>query len=51
MGIIWGKIFIDTVKEFIKLSNIQKEALSEIENAVSQYVIKEKKEYAKNENV
>lgn len=47
MGIIWGKIYIDTVKEFVVLSNIQKEALPEIETAVSQYIIEEKKDFAK----
>ena len=36
MGLLWGKICIDTVKEVIMLSNIQKEALPEIETAVSQ---------------
>lgn len=36
MGIIWGKVCIDTVKEVITLSNIQKEALPEIETAISQ---------------
>lgn len=43
MGIIWAKIEIDTVKEFIVLSNIQSSAASEIETAVTQYVLKEKK--------
>lgn len=49
MGLIWGKIYIDTVKEFVTLSNIQKEALTEIEIAVSNYIITEKKKYAKQE--
>ena len=33
-GIIWGKIEIDTVKEFVVLSNISKSALVEIEREV-----------------
>ena len=33
-GIIWGKIEIDTIKEFIVLSNISKSALVEIEREV-----------------
>mgnify|MGYP004518258011 FL=1 len=33
-GIIWGKLEIDTVKEFLVLSNIQKKALVEIEREV-----------------
>lgn len=51
MGLIWGKVFIDTVKEFIKLSNIQKDALMEIETAISQNVMREKQNYIKKENV
>ena len=31
MGLIWGSVHIDTVKEVVKLSNIQKGALDEIE--------------------
>lgn len=45
MGIIWGKIYIDTVKEFIKFSNIQREALPEIETAITSYMMEAKKEY------
>lgn len=33
-GVIWGKIHIDTAKEFITLSNIDKSALPEIEQMV-----------------
>ena len=44
-GIIWGKVHIDTVKELVTLSNIDSEALPELETAVSQYMIKVKKEY------
>ena len=36
MGLLWGKVCIDTIKEVIVLSNIQKEALPEIETAISQ---------------
>lgn len=45
-GIIWGKVYIDTMKEFITLSNISKEALIEIETEVSSYMLEEKKKYA-----
>ena len=48
MGIIWGKIYIDTIKEFICLSNIQREALPEIETAITSYMMEEKKKYASN---
>lgn len=39
-GIIWGRIYIDTIKEFIALSNISKAALLEIENKISEHVAK-----------
>lgn len=41
-GIIWGKIHIDTAKEFITLSNIDKRALPEIETMITSYMMKEK---------
>ncbi len=44
-GVIWGKIYIDTVKEFVTLSNISKEALKEIETKISSFMMKEKKKY------
>lgn len=44
-GIIWGRIKIDTVKEEVILSNIDPNALPEIETNVSDYMIKEKKKY------
>lgn len=44
-GIIWGKVCIDTVKEEVILSNIQKDALDEIETAVTEYMMEEKKKY------
>ncbi len=47
MGIIWGKVYIDTVKEFVPLSNIQKEALPEIETCITEYMMIEKRKYAK----
>jgi hypothetical protein len=45
MGLVWGKIIIDTVKEEVFLSNIQKSALSEIETNITQYMMEEKKKY------
>jgi hypothetical protein len=45
MGIIWGKIYIDTVKEFVSLSNISKRALIEIETKISSFMMEEKKKY------
>ncbi len=46
MGLIWGKVYIDMVKEFVPLSHIQKEALPEIETCVTEYMMEEKKKYA-----
>lgn len=48
-GILWGKIFIDTVKEFVALSNIDKSALKEIEEAITSFMMEEKKKYGKRE--
>ncbi len=41
-GLIWGKVYIDTVKEFITLSNISKPALIEIETKISEYMLNQK---------
>lgn len=49
-GIIWAKVEIDTVKEHIILSNIQSGAASEIETAITQYVLKGKKRFSKTQN-
>ena len=44
-GVIWGKVYIDTVKELVTLSNIDKHALSELETVISEYMVKMKKTY------
>lgn len=44
-GILWGKVYIDTIKEFVTLSNISKAALREIETQISSYMIEAKKQY------
>ena len=46
-GIIWGKAIIDTVKETIQLSNIDKRALPEIETNIMKVMLKEKKKNKK----
>lgn len=43
-GIIWGKIEIDTVKEFTVLSNLDKRALIEVEREISSTMIELKDE-------
>ena len=50
-GVFWGKIQIDTVKEIVTLSNIDKAALQEIETNISEYMMKEKKKYAQRSTV
>lgn len=45
MGALWGSVTIDTVKEVVTLSFIQKEALPEIETAITTYMMKEKQKY------
>ncbi len=46
-GLNWGKITIDTVKEKVILSNVSKNALDEIETVISEFMMKAKKEYKK----
>ena len=38
--ILWGKVYIDTVKEFITVSGLQKKSLIEVETNFSEYIIK-----------
>lgn len=49
MGLLWGKIIIDTVKEEVILSNIQRNALDEIETKITSYMMEEKQKYLKND--
>ena len=51
MGIIWGKVIIDTVKEKVILSNIQREALDDIETAITSYMMEEKTKYIRDREV
>ena len=46
-GIIWGKLYIDTVKETVMLSNIAKGAMDDIETEITEYMMEEKKKYIK----
>ena len=41
-GVIWDKIHIDTVNELVILSNIDKNALDEIETMITSYMMSEK---------
>lgn len=49
-GMIWGKLYIDTVKETVMLSNIAKGAMDDIETEITEYMMAEKKKYAKRED-
>ena len=51
MGIFWGKVVIDTIKEEVYLSNIQREALDDIETKITEYMMKEKRKYIKKESI
>lgn len=45
MGLIWGRLYIDTIKELVALSNISRKALVEIEEKISTFMMEEKKNY------
>ena len=47
-GIIWGKLYIDTVKETVLLSNISKKGMDDIETEITEYMLAEKQKYANN---
>ena len=44
-GLFWGKVHIDTIKEYVTLSNISNDALTEIETQLSDYMMEMKKQY------
>ena len=46
-GLLWGRITIDTVKEVVHVSNLDKRSLDEIETNISEFMMEEKKKYAK----
>lgn len=48
--IIWGKVVIDTIKEEIVFSNIDKKAMDEIETNISKNMMELKKKYPKQES-
>lgn len=51
MGLIWGKVYIDTVKELVILSNISRRALIEIEEKITSFMIEEKKHYRPKQHI
>lgn len=46
-GIIWGKVIIDTINEKVILSNIDSNALAEIDDNITMHMLKEKKKIKK----
>ena len=48
-GIIFGDVVIDTIKEKVVLSNIDPKGLPEIETKITEYMMREKKNYPKKE--
>ena len=45
MGLVWGKVIIDTIKEEVVLSNLSRASLREIETVMSKYMMQKKREY------
>ena len=45
-GIFWGRVYIDTVSEFVTISNVSKKALDEIETNITENMMREKRRYA-----
>lgn len=44
-GLLWGKITIDTIKEVVVISNLDKKSLPEIETSITEFMMEEKKKY------
>ena len=44
IGLIWGSIILDTVKEVITITNIDIKALDDIETNITEIMLKQKKE-------
>ena len=50
-NLLWGRVKIDTVKETVILSNIDPNALPEIETKITSYMMEEKKKYKTREDL
>ena len=44
-GLLFGKITIDTIKEVVVITNLDKNCLPEVETAITEYMMEEKKKY------
>ena len=49
-GIVWGRIYIDTVKEFVPISNIDPKALPAIETKITEFIMNEKRKMGQDNN-
>lgn len=45
-GIIFGKVTIDTIKEVVVITNLDKKSLPEIETNITSFMMEEKKKYS-----
>lgn len=50
MGLIWGKVVIDTIKEQVYLSGLSRKALEELETVLSKYMIQKKRQLENKDN-
>jgi len=50
-GLIWGKVTIDTIKELVIITNLDKKSLPEIETNISEYMMEAKKQYKTRDDV
>lgn len=48
-GLIFGTVIIDTIKEVIKITNIDPNALDEIETNITEIMLMQKKEFSRRE--
>ena len=48
MGLIWGEVVIDTIKEVVVFSNLSRNSLFEIETVMSKYLMQKKRYYEPN---
>ena len=50
-GLIFGSVIIDTIKEVIKITNIDPNALEEIETNITEVMLKQKKDFPRREKL
>lgn len=50
-GLFWGKVYLDTAREFVALSDISRSALPEIETKITVYNAEQRKKYASHREI